>query len=73
MYRKEVKTVPSCARDSTSGHYFPGCVQCEDSDPVWRVTFPILGKKVDCKTYSGEGTSIVSEKTYNAIRPKLTV
>ena len=65
------KAVPSCA--SSSPHYFLASVQCEDLDPAWRVTLPILCKKIDLKIDSGADTSIMSEGTLNAMgsRPKL--
>ena len=69
-YVHEIKTVPQCARDSSSEHYFPGSVQSEDSDPAWWVTLPIFGKQIEFKINSGANTSILSEETYNAMRPR---
>ena len=41
-----------------------------DSDPAWRVTLPILGKQIEFKIVSGADTSIMSEETYNVVRPR---
>ena len=57
-------------RESSSQHYFLGSVQCEDPDPAWRVTLPILGKNIDFKIDSGADTSIMSEGTNNAMGPR---
>ena len=58
----EISTAPPC---EPSEHYFLGSVECEGSDPAWRVTLPVLERKLSFK--------IDQELTRQSSRRRLTI